>query len=125
MAKKMSATNALPAFILPRSLREWTTDLNKAGVEGIAEQKPEDRDYSILGGGDIGFPLLLVASVYFAHGSGKALIISAFTLAGLASAYLVQKTTIQGETNTGNSAHSDSCSYRSGISELCYLGQRV
>ena len=32
----------------------------------INEEKPSKREYSILGGGDIGFPVLLVSSVYFA-----------------------------------------------------------
>ena len=49
------------------------------------------------GGGDIAFPLLLTASVYFARGLGSSLIIAAFGFAGLVMAYLIQSFILKGK----------------------------
>jgi hypothetical protein len=56
-----------------------------------------DRKYSILGGGDIGFPLLLSSSVYFTYGLNNALLVAMFSLFGLVSAYWIQTTFIKGK----------------------------
>ena len=42
------------------------------------EEKVEERKYSILGGGDIGFPVLLAASVYFSRGVRDGIIVAVF-----------------------------------------------
>jgi presenilin-like A22 family membrane protease len=96
MAKKMSDTNALPAFFIPKSISEWRHSLKESAVTSIVEEKPADRQYSILGGGDIGFPLLLVSSVYFASGFNDALIIAVFSLLGLIGAYWIQAKFLKG-----------------------------
>jgi presenilin-like A22 family membrane protease len=56
-----------------------------------------DRKYSILGGGDIGFPLLLSSSVYFAYGFNNALLVAMFSLLGLVGAYMIQATFLKGK----------------------------
>ena len=97
MAKKMSDTNALPAFFIPKSISDWSDSLKESAVTKIVEEKPSDRQYSILGGGDIGFPLLLVSSVYFAAGFSYAVVISAFALLGLIGAYWIQAKFLKGK----------------------------
>jgi presenilin-like A22 family membrane protease len=96
MATKMSDTNALPAFFFPKSIIGWGHSLKESAVTRLVDKKPSDREYSILGGGDIGFPLLLVSSVYFSRGFGYALIIAAFSLLGLMTAYWIQAKFLKG-----------------------------
>jgi presenilin-like A22 family membrane protease len=96
MANKMSQTAALPAFILPRHGTEMLSRVIHVDLGKVAETKPEDRAYSVLGGGDIAFPLLLTASVYFARGLGPSLVIASFTLCGLVLAYLIQSFILKG-----------------------------
>lgn len=96
MAKKLSDTNALPAFFIPKSVSEWKNGLKEAAVTRLVEEKSEERQYSILGGGDIGFPLLLASSVYFAHGFSNALYIAGFSLLGLLLAYWIQAKFLKG-----------------------------
>ena len=96
MAKKMSDTNALPAFFFPKAISDWSHSLKESSVTKIVEAKPLERQYSILGGGDIGFPLLLVSSVYFAAGFYNAIIIAAFCLLGLIGAYWIQAKFLKG-----------------------------
>jgi presenilin-like A22 family membrane protease len=95
MADRLSEINALPALIIPRKHSEWNLNLKKHG-EKIIELNPEEREYSILGGGDIAFPCLLTASVYFAHGLKPAIIIAALGLAGLAAVYAIQRIFLKG-----------------------------
>jgi len=59
-------------------------------VRDLVDKDPANREYSILGGGDIAFPCLLTASIYFAQGIVSGAIIAAFGLMGLISAYVVQ-----------------------------------
>jgi presenilin-like A22 family membrane protease len=97
MAKRMSDTNALPAFFIPRSISEWKNSLKESAVTNIADEAPSDRQYSILGGGDIGFPLLIISSVYFSRGLIDSLIMAAFTLVGLILAYWIQARFLKGK----------------------------
>jgi presenilin-like A22 family membrane protease len=97
MANKMSQTAALPAFILPRHGAELRSPVVHMDLGKVADTDPEDRAYSVLGGGDIAFPLLLTASVYFARGLGSSLIIAAFGLGGLVAAYLIQSFILKGK----------------------------
>jgi presenilin-like A22 family membrane protease len=96
MVKKMSESTTLPAFIIPYKFSEWTSSLKKTGIIDLVEQRAEERKYSILGGGDIGFPVLLVSSVYFAHGLSDGLIVAGFALVGLVSAYFIQAKFLKG-----------------------------
>ena len=97
MVKKLSESSTLPAFVIPRNAAEWSSSLKEPAFTGLVDEKPGDRDYSILGGGDIGFPLLLVSSVYFGYGFGNALLVSVFSLFGLIGAYWIQATFLKGK----------------------------
>jgi presenilin-like A22 family membrane protease len=96
LAGKMSESNTLPAFYIPRSLRDWRRGLQAGVVNKIAAEKPGEREGSILGGGDIAFPVLLVSASYFAYGLGKAALVAAFTLVGLIGAYWIQARFLKG-----------------------------
>jgi len=89
MADRLSQINALPALIIPKDYSEWSLNLKKHG-EKVIEVNPADREYSILGAGDIAFPCLLTASVYFAQGLAPGAIIAALGLLGLISVYAIQ-----------------------------------
>jgi presenilin-like A22 family membrane protease len=95
MADRLSQVNALPALIIPKNYSEWNFNLKKR--EKIIEVNPADREYSILGGGDIAFPCLLTASVYFAQGLKPAAIIAMFGLLGLISVYAIQARFLKGK----------------------------
>jgi presenilin-like A22 family membrane protease len=96
MAKKLSDSNTLPAFFIPKDAAEWRDSMKETRLLNT-EEKSGERKYSILGGGDIGFPLLLVSSVYFASGFKPAVFISIFTLIGLMSAYWIQARFLKGK----------------------------
>jgi len=97
MTKKLSESRALPAFVIPRYAPEWSSSLKQSGLTTLVEEKPLERKYSILGGGDIGFPLLLVSSVYFGYGLTGAILVAVFSLLGLICAYLIQKAFLKGK----------------------------
>jgi len=95
MADRLSQINALPALIIPKNYSEWNFNLKKR--EKIVEVNPAAREYSILGGGDIAFPCLLTASVYFAQGLKPAAIIAVLGLLGLVSVYAIQAIFLKGK----------------------------
>jgi len=95
MADRLSQINALPALIIPKNHSEWNFNLKKR--EKIIEVNPVEREYSILGGGDIAFPCLLTASVYFAQGLKPAVIIAVLGLLGLVSVYAIQAIFLKGK----------------------------
>ena len=97
MVKKMSGSSTLPAFIIPYKFSDWKDSVNKSEVTDLVEQKAEERKYSILGGGHIGFPVLLVSSIYFAHGLNDGLIVAGFALVGLIGAYFIQAKFLKGK----------------------------
>ena len=90
MAKKLSATDTLPAFIFPKNLRDWNLNLRGNSVKKLFEEETAEREFSMLGGGDIGFPLIFVVSVFFAYNFSSALVVAVASLAGLIFAYLLQ-----------------------------------
>ena len=55
------------------------------------------RGSCILGGGEIAFPCLLTASVYFVQGLKPAAIIAVFGLLGLVSVYVIQARFLKGK----------------------------
>ncbi len=97
MTNKLSESNALPAFAIPRHASEWGSSLRLSSITELAEKKPSEREYSILGGGDIGFPLLLVSSTYFGYGFNSAIFLAVFSLVGLISAYWIQAAFLKGK----------------------------
>lgn len=97
LAKKLSQTDALPAFVIPRRMSDWNMKLNQAGFSKLFEDSTAERDFSILGGGDIGFPLLLVVSVFFTYGLASSVIVAIFSLLGLITAYWIQRVFLKGK----------------------------
>jgi len=90
MADKMSESDTLPAFIFPRQIRDWKMGLRSVSVGDLRSKESDKREYSILGGGDVGFPLMLAVSVFFKAGLGSAALVGVFAIVGLMGAFLVQ-----------------------------------
>jgi presenilin-like A22 family membrane protease len=99
MAKRMESSDSLPAFVIPYDISGWKNSLKspKSNITNAIAKSPEHFNHSILGGGDIGFPLLLTSAVYFALGLGSAMLVAVFSLAGLIIAYLIQSYIIKGK----------------------------
>ena len=97
LTQKLSESVTLPAFFIPRFMSQWKDRLKENSIAKLAEEKPSERDFSILGGGDIAFPLLLVSSVYFAYGFTNAILVAVFSLVGLIGAYWIQAVFIKGK----------------------------
>ncbi|HSW58581.1 MAG TPA: hypothetical protein VLH15_09275, partial [Dehalococcoidales bacterium] len=97
MAKKLSESDTLPAFVLPRKIRDWGLNLKGSTVDRIFNDKNAERDFALLGGGDIGFPLVFVASVYALHGIAYAVVVAAASLVGLLFAYFLQMYLLKGK----------------------------
>ncbi|GEM_PF-290469 len=97
MTEKLSESDNLPAFIIPHSLRGWGANLSQNKVKELVETKPSERTESVLGGGDIGFAVLITCSVYASRSLSSALIMAVFTLLGLAGAYVIQAVFLQGK----------------------------
>jgi len=99
MADKMSQTSALPALIIPKYNGQWGASLKQKGIQNIAQTQAVDRKYSIIGGGDITFPCLLTASVYFSQGQGvgPGIIMAVAGTIGLGGAYFIQKFLVKGK----------------------------
>jgi presenilin-like A22 family membrane protease len=96
MADRLSQVNALPALIIPRRFSDWNLDLKRHG-DRVVETDTTKREYSILGGGDIAFPGLLTASVYFSQGLAPGATIALFGLLGLVGAYVIQGVFMKGK----------------------------
>jgi presenilin-like A22 family membrane protease len=96
MANKLSQIGALPALVIPRDHSEWNSNLKKQ-ADRIVQADPADREYSILGGGDVAFPCLLTASVYFAQGLAPGLVIAGLGSLGLISVYVIQTKFLKGK----------------------------
>lgn len=97
LAKKLSESDTLPAFVIPRRISNWNLNLKEVGFKKLFEDSSAERGFSILGGGDIGFPLLLLVSVFFAYGFTSSVIVAAFSLGGLISAYWIQLFFLKGK----------------------------
>jgi presenilin-like A22 family membrane protease len=94
---KLSKVGVLPALVIPKIPSQWRANLRQGSIANVVDQKPAERDYSLLGGGDIAFPCLLTVSVYFAHGLATASIITACTLFGLMLVYFIQAVFLKGK----------------------------
>ncbi|MBI2858789.1 MAG: hypothetical protein HYX90_06905 [Chloroflexi bacterium] len=103
MARKLSESDTLPAFFIPSASRSWTASITGPELKKVFEQtdtgtsdairpgppQPLRREFSVLGGGDIGFPLLLAVSVMFSMGIVKGIVVAGFSLLGIGAAYMV------------------------------------
>jgi presenilin-like A22 family membrane protease len=96
LASKLSHSNSMPAFVFPRRGNGWNAGLQDATFSNSKDIQPGERRFSILGGGDIAFPLLLSASAFFAYGLNSALLIALFGLVGLLGAYAIQIAILKG-----------------------------
>lgn len=97
MARKLSQTETLPAFIIPVMPANWNLDLRASGVQKLLEGEAGEREFSILGGGDIGFPFILVVSVFNRYSLSDSLVVAAFALIGLFGAYVIQRLFLKGK----------------------------
>ena len=97
LAKKLSEFNTLPAFFIPRFMSEWKASLKENVVARLVQENPSEREFSILGGGDIAFPLLLVSSVFFAYGLTNAILVAGLSFVGLLGAYWIQAVFLKGK----------------------------
>ncbi len=90
MADRLSETASLPAFIFPKLMKDWKLKLETVKFGELKDKASEEREYSVLGGGDIGFPLMLSASVLFDADITGAIIVGIFALVGLIGAFMIQ-----------------------------------
>jgi presenilin-like A22 family membrane protease len=97
MADKMSESTALPAFIFPKLLKDWKLKLSTVHFGELKDKASEEREYAILGGGDIGFPLMLTVAVFFKSALPNAIVVGIFGLAGLIGAFLIQSYWLKGK----------------------------
>ena len=96
MVDRLSETVTLPAFIYPKKIGDWLLGLKTVRVNELAAKPAAEREYSLLGGGDIGFPLMLASSVYFVSGLNPAILVGGFAILGLMSAFLIQWLLLKG-----------------------------
>lgn len=97
MADKLSESVALPAFVFPKQIKDLRWDLKNVRVGEARQQEPALRQYAVLGGGDIGLPLMLVVSVFFAGDLVRAVVVGVFALMGLMGAFLMQSLWFKGK----------------------------
>jgi presenilin-like A22 family membrane protease len=97
MAERMSQSTSLPAFIFPRDVGDWMSSLKSVSFAELKEQEVEEREHAVLGGGDIGFPLMLATSVYFQSNLAGAVLVGGFALVGLISAFFIQMYWLKGK----------------------------
>ncbi len=97
MARKLSESDTLPAFILPRQNRLWGSNLKSSAIQQVFTSEASEREFSLLGGGDLGFPLIFTASVYAAYGFQGAFIVAIACLLGLLLAYALQIWVLKGK----------------------------
>jgi presenilin-like A22 family membrane protease len=97
MADRLSGTTSLPAFVFPKNVKDVQLNLNTVQVSELKKESADKREHTILGGGDIGFPLMLSNSVYFAHGMNAAILTGAFGIVGLVGAFVIQKFWLKGK----------------------------
>jgi presenilin-like A22 family membrane protease len=97
MADKLSETTSLPAFIFPKNIKDVTLNVQAVQFSQLKKEASAKREHTILGGGDIGFPIMLAVSVYFAYGLPWAVLIGAFATIGLMGAFVIQRLWLKGK----------------------------
>jgi presenilin-like A22 family membrane protease len=97
MADRLSESSTLPAFVFPKEMGDWATSLKNVRVGDLKDKEVDKREYAILGGGDIGFPLMLAVSVFFASNLTSAIVVGAFALLGLMSVFPIQSFWFKGK----------------------------
>lgn len=97
MADRLSSTASLPAFVFPKKISDVNMNLKAVQVGELKKETQEKREHTILGGGDIGFPLMLSNSVYFNQNMNAAILTGAFGVIGLIGAFVIQKIWLKGK----------------------------
>jgi presenilin-like A22 family membrane protease len=97
MAKKLTQSDSLPAFVIPKTKSNWNHNLKTNSPQTIIEGDSSEREYSILGGGDIGFPLMLMVSVLRVYNLPSAVLVAVFSLIGLIGAFVIQSLFLKGK----------------------------
>lgn len=97
LAGKLAEGDTLPAFIIPNQLSLWQQSLKDVRLGEDGEGQETVREFSILGGGDIAMPLVLIVSVFFENGLPAALVMGAASVLGLSGAYWVQRFLLKGK----------------------------
>jgi presenilin-like A22 family membrane protease len=97
MADRMSGAASLPAFIFPKKPVDLALNLQTVQFNELRKEKSAKREHTILGGGDIGFPLMLAVSVFFDTGLVNAILVGVFALIGLMGAFLIQRLWLKGK----------------------------
>lgn len=91
MVSKLTGVEVVPAFVFPVNPADW-----RLAVGDIHLDDKDGRDVSLLGGGDVGFSLIMVVSVLAAGGVPAAVFMGVCLLLGLLSVYQVQKIFFKG-----------------------------
>ncbi len=97
MADKLSGATSLPAFIFPKKTSDLKLGIQAVQVGELKNEAADKREHTILGGGDIGFPLMLANSVYFFYNMNAAILTGAFGIIGLIGAFVIQRYWLKGK----------------------------
>lgn len=97
MADKLTDSASLPAFIFPRKVQDTGLNIKEVQFSELRKEEAAKREHAILGGGDIGFPLMLAVAVYFTYGMGGAILVGACALVGIMGAFLIQQYWLKGK----------------------------
>jgi presenilin-like A22 family membrane protease len=97
LADRLSESTTLPAFVIPKTLSDWTTSVHTVRVGDLAATEAHKREYTILGGGDIAFPVMLSVSVFFQTDLPGAIVIGAFSLLGILATFVIQAVWLKGK----------------------------
>lgn len=97
LVKRLSLSETLPAFLIPKEMKGWNLTFKEANIKNLLEAEFGQREFSVLGGGDLGLPLVLITSVFFSYGFVSSLIVGVFSLTGLFLAYFIQIYILKGK----------------------------
>jgi presenilin-like A22 family membrane protease len=97
MADRLSGVASLPAFIFPKNPIDLGLKLQTVQFSELKKEEADKREHTILGGGDIGFPLMLANSVYFASNMNSAILVGACGIIGLMGAFVIQRYWLKGK----------------------------
>ncbi len=97
MADKLSDSASLPAFIFPKKMGDVGLNIKAVQFSELKKEEASAREHTILGGGDIGFPLMLAVAVYFEYGLNGAILVGGCALLGIMGAFLIQQYWLKGK----------------------------
>ena len=89
LARFQAASNMFAGFTIPKSLGQLTGSIKTSGGKELDGKSGSG--VAILGGGDIGFPLIFAGTVMTQHGIMESFLIPVFAAIGLATLFLISK----------------------------------